>query len=429
MTSLLDRASRVLAGGPGTFSKHPSKYAQGIGPDALVAGEGCWVTGSDGTAYLDTVAALGPMLLGYGHPEVTKAVMRQVKTGGSFSMLHPLEVECAELLVSIMPQMEMVRWMRNGSDGTGAAIRLARAITGKRHVICCGYHGASSNDWYAITTDRAEGVLSLNAGYSHQIPFGDFSGVPVHVWDDLAAIIVEPPPFRWESAIEADALKLGEFGSIAHAHGAFFILDEVITMLRYGLGGATAMYGLDPDLITGGKALANGLPLAVLGGKREYMSYFDTGRVFTSYTFAGETTALAACKAVIETLRDTPALENLQKQGDAIGNGLQTLFRQYGLPVEVWGNYARIAVKWQRTVQATTEQLRTLWIQEHARHGVLVGYGVIFPMAVWSAHDTQHFLTTAQDACQVIRESLDTGTMDESLQCPIIYNSSAIRHA
>ena len=128
MSSLIDRANTVLAGGPGTFSKHWSRYPQGIGPEALVAGEGCYVTGSDGITYLDTVSALGPIILGYGHPAVTSAVIAEVQHGSSFSMMHPLEIEVAELLCDLIPCAEMVRFMRNGTDATSTAVRLALSL-------------------------------------------------------------------------------------------------------------------------------------------------------------------------------------------------------------------------------------------------------------------------------------------------------------
>src|SRR5262249_23073992 len=158
----------------------------------------------------------------------------------------------------------MCRWVRNGSDATGAAIRLARAVTGKRHILMTGYHGASSNDWYAITTSQSAGVLRNIAAYSHQIAWGDFSRIRPYVYTDLAAVIVEVPSLPWGTPIADVTATLQRYQDLAHAHGAAFILDEVVTMLRYGLGGAQTLYGVQADLVTGGKALANGLPLAVL---------------------------------------------------------------------------------------------------------------------------------------------------------------------
>ena len=422
-TDLLERATKVLAGGPGTFSKHWEKYPEGLAPVGAVSGEGAYIVGTNGRVYLDTVAALGPVLLGYGHPLVDDALLAQLKRGTSFSLLHPLEVEVGELLCTIMPTIDAVRWCRNGSDATGAAVRLARAMTGKQTVLCCGYHGASSNDWYAVTTDKPAGVLAVNAQYCFQIPFGDFSGVSPAMLDDLAAVIVEVPPFRWTGAAQAspeECAALRRFQTLAHEHGALFILDEVITMLRYGLSGASGYYGLSPDLVTGGKALANGLPLAVLGGTAATMRRFDDGDLFCSYTYAGETTALAACKAVIGVLRDTEALATLWTMGTRLGHGLVDLFAKYALPAEVWGNAARISVRWQDTGEATATHLRTIWLAEHARRGILHGIGVIFPQAIWRSTEVTRLLEAAEATCVIIRDLLASKTACDYAACPPI---------
>ena len=154
-----DRAAHVLAGGPGTFSKHASRYPQGFAPEAITHGCGAYIVGTNGRRYLDTIAALGPILMGYQHPAVYQAIMEQLACGTSFSMLHPLEVIVAELLCDVLPCAEMVRFARNGTDVTNMAIRLARAVTGKRHAIFVGYHGGGS-DSYGITTDKIAGILS-----------------------------------------------------------------------------------------------------------------------------------------------------------------------------------------------------------------------------------------------------------------------------
>lgn len=429
-THILDRALKVLAGGPGTFSKHIFRYPQGIGPSALKCGDGCYVIGDDGKKYLDTVSALGALFLGYGHATVQEAIIQQLTAGTSFSMLHPLEVEVAELLCTVLPGMDMCRFMKNGSDATNAAIRMARAVTGKRHVITCGYAGANY-DWYGITTPQNAGILPNVAPYSHQIPWGDFSSIPRHVYDDLAAVITEVPSLPWTGlthGAENECATLAMYRNIAHAHGAVFILDEVITMLRYGLGGAQAYYHIQADLVTGGKALANGLPLAVLAGKRELMEYFNSGTIFCSYTFAGETIALAAAKAVIETLRHTDALANLQHQGQALGDGLQALFREYDLPVRLLGNYARLAVRWQDVHgTATALELRTLWLAEMARRGILAGTGVIFPMACWQEDETQLMLTAAAEVCDLMAQALAVRRVQEALPCPVIQDVLAVR--
>ena len=424
---LASRAQQILAGGPGTFSKAPSRYPQGLAPTALVRGQGCYVTDTEGRRYLDTVAALGPILLGYAHPVVNQAILEQLGRGTSFSMLHPLEVEVAELLCEMLPCAEMVRWCRNGTDATGMAVRVARACTGKQHAVFVGYHGGAM-DSYGITTDKTAGILPQLAPYNHQTTWGNLSTVPRHAYENLALLMVEVPSLSWGASAESVCKTLGMYRDIAHAHGALFVLDEIVTWPRYALGGAQALYGIMPDLCTVSKAIANGLPLAALVGQRQYMERLNTGDIFASYTFAGETTALAAAKAVITVLRDTDALENLQRQGQAFGDGLQALFHEYDLPVTLLGNYARMAVCWQDvSAKATILELRTLWLAEMARRGILLGTGVVFPMTCWVEKDVQKILVAAEQVCDLMEFALERGAVQDDLPCPVIQDVLAVR--
>ena len=424
---LAHRAQQVLAGGPGTFSKAGSRYPQGFAPTALVRGQGCYVTDTEGRRYLDTVAALGPILLGYGRLAVNHAIMEQLGCGTSFSLMHPLEVEVAELLCEVLPCAEMVRWCRNGTDATHMAIRLARDFTGRAHAIFVGYHGGAG-DSYGITTDKTAGILPQLAPYNHQTTWGDLSPVPRHVYENLALIMAEVPSFLWGTADETVRKTLEMYRDMAHAHGALFILDEIVTWPRYSLGGAQKLYDILPDLCTVSKAIANGLPLAALVGQRQYMERLNRGDIFASYTFAGETTALAAAQAVIAVLRDTDALTNLQRQGQALGDGLQALFHEYDLPVDLLGNYARMAVRWQDVpAKATILELRTLWLAEMARRGILLGTGVVFPMTCWMEKDVQKILAAAEQVCDLMAFALERGTVQDDLPCPVIQDVLAVR--
>ena len=146
---------RVIPGGTQTLSKGPSQFVDGVSPKFLRCGRGCHVWDVDGNEYIDYPMALGPILLGYDHPAVTEAVIAQVHEGSTFTLMHPLEVEVAELLVEMIPCAERVRFAKNGADATGGAIRAARALTGREHVVATGYHGY--HDWYIASTERNAG--------------------------------------------------------------------------------------------------------------------------------------------------------------------------------------------------------------------------------------------------------------------------------
>ena len=424
------RAELVLAGGPGTFSKSAARYPQGIGPTSLVSGEGCYVIGDEGRQYLDTVSALGPIILGYGHPAVTEAVMQQVQHGTSFSMLHALEVTAAETLCRLLPCADMVRWCRNGTDSTNMAVRLMRAITGKRHIIFVGYAGGGG-DSYGITTDKHAGILATIAPYNHQLTWGDWNTLAATlrlIKDDLAGILVEVPPLPWGSPPGIIRTALNDYQGLAHGKGALFTLDEVVTFPRYDLHGAQGLYGVAPDLCCVSKGIANGFPLAALVGQRRYMERLNVGDIFASWTFAGETTALAACQATLTVLETTDALVNLHTQGQRYGEGLVEILARYRLPATVWGHPSRLAVRWQAMGSTTSGAvLRTWWLAEHARRGVLLGIGVIFPMVAWQDTDVTHLLAVADEVGTIMRMAIDEERLVSDCPCPVIADVLAVR--
>ena len=429
MTDWQPRAEAVLAGGPGTFSKHWSRYPQGLAPFGLVSGEGAFVTGTDGRTYLDTVGALGPNLLGYGHSAVVAAVQTEAAHGGSFSMVTPLEITTAELLCNLLPCAEMVRWCRNGTDATGMAVRLARAITGHRHGIFVGYHGGAM-DSYGITTDKRAGLLPVLAPYNHQLAW-DSAVAQVEAFPaerDLACIMVEVPALPWGTLPTVLRQTLSHLQHLAGERGALFILDEIVTFPRYGIHGAQGLYHLTPDLCTVSKGIANGLPLAALVGPRRHMSRLNAGDIFGSWTFAGETTALAACTATLKTCRDTPALQVLRQHGQRLGDVLQQVCWDYRLPASVLGNYARIALRWRDLPGvATAAELRTLWLQEHARRGILHGIGVMFPAACWTEATVQTLSDAATEVGLLVGEAIAARRVQALLACPVINDVLSVR--
>ena len=172
---LWDRALRVIPAGTQTLSKAPSQFVDGVSPKFLVRGKGCHVWDVDGNEYIDYPMALGPILLGYDYPPVTEAVIAQIREGTTFTLMHPKEVELAERLVDVIPCAERVRFAKNGADATGGAVRAARALTGREHVIATGYHGY--HDWYIASTERNAGIPSLYLDLIHTVPFNDLAAL------------------------------------------------------------------------------------------------------------------------------------------------------------------------------------------------------------------------------------------------------------
>lgn len=426
---LRQRAERILAGGSSTFSKSWERYPAGIAPFSLVSGEGTYVTGTNGKTYLDTVGALGPNLLGYSHPVVTEAILEQVRLGTSFSMVHPLEIEVAELLCELIPCADMARLCKNGTDATSMAVRLARAITKKEDTLFIGYHGGAM-DSYGSTTDKNDGILKTVAQHNFQSSWAHIPAL-IHTWEsheNLACIMGEVPALEWDEPEETYVEGLLALQGLAQRTGALFVLDEIVTFPRYDLYGAQGLYGITPDLCTVSKGIANGLPLAALVGKREYMQYLNRNSIFASWTFAGETTALAACKATLETCRDTDALETIRLLGTQFGYETRDYLELAQLPATVYGNYARIAVKWRDLPGiATAAELRTLWLQEQAKRGVLYGIGVVFPNSAWSWPILGTLLEKTEEVCDVMAKAVASQTVQQQLECPVITDVLSVR--
>ncbi len=324
-----ERARQVIPAGTQTFSKGPDQLAPGFGPKFLVRGQGSRVWDVDGNEYVDLTMGLLPLILGYSHPLVDEAVRRQLSDGSTFSLMHPLEVEVAETICEIVPCAEMVRFAKNGSDATAGAVRLARAATGREIVACCGYHG--SHDWYIGTTSRNLGVPRAVASLTKPFRYNEIEsleGVFNAHPGQVAAVILEPITFE-----EPKGRFLQEVRDLTHRHGAVLIFDEIVTGFRFELGGAQQRFDVVPDLSTFGKAVANGLPLSGIAGRRELMELFDT--VFFSFTFAGEVLSLAAAKATIAELRETGGPRYLEDLGRQLQDGVRELIRTHSLEAEI----------------------------------------------------------------------------------------------
>ena len=428
---LWQRAARVLAGGPATLSKHPSRFPQGLAPIFLDRGEGAYCWDVEGRRYIDTIAALGPILLGHGHPGVMEAVQRQGAQLTSASLPTWLEVEVAERLCSLIPGAEQVRFASNGADVTNAAVKIARYVTNKSHVIFCGYHGG--HDAYLSTTDKDGGILSLIGNYHHQVRWRDLAQLDTLLADcgaDFACLMLEVPPEAWGMPSDETATILRQYQQRTHDEDALFILDEVVTGFRYGLAGAQGYYDVQADLACFSKGIANGHKLAAITGPRELMQAFDGGKVFLSTTFGGEATALAACKATLDVLQQTPALEHLHWYGSGVGNNLAGLLDKYGIPARLRGNYARMVLDWQDVPGiVTADELRTLWLQELLRHGVLASVP-IFSMCCWNEVIVQELCRAFEAACivlaQVVHEQRPIGDV---LECPAITDVFSQRYS
>lgn len=321
-----------------TFSKDARFFAAGFEPTYLTYGDGANVHGSDGRMYLDWVSGLGANLLGYlRHADDSprsrwvNQVQLALNDGAGFSLPHVLERQVADKLVAMLAahvpgwkdQPLGVRFGLSGSDACSMAVRLARAATGRSYVVSVGYHGW--HDMFVALTPPAWGIPE--GSWIHRSPFmrtAPFGKVKVlenemHPWStgNLAAVIIEQPPQEPLAGYWHKVRKL------CTEHGALLILDEVVTGLRFGLGGAAEVYGIEPDIVCMGKGLGNGIPISAMVGRREYFDWFDRkDPVFVSSTHFGNAVSLAAADAVLDVW--TPDCVNyLWSIGKLLKDGLR----------------------------------------------------------------------------------------------------------
>ena len=407
----LDRAERVIPLASQTFSKSRTQYPVGAAPLFAVRSKGGRTWDIDGNEYVDLVSSLGAVALGYGDEEIEEAVIRQLRDGVTLSLATPLEAEVAERLVELIPCAEQVRFGKNGTDATSAAIRLARAFTGREHVIVCGYHGWQ--DWYIGSTTMNRGVPQRTQSLTHSIPYDDLDALRAVIAeypDQIAAMIMEPMTSTFPAKGYLEAVR-----AITAEHGIVLVFDEMLTGFRFASGGAQEYFGVTPDLASFGKALSNGFPLSAIVGRADILA--EMPRIFFSGTFGGETLSLAAARVVLDRYRTGEPTRILTEKGTALRDRIEAL-----RPVEskaflsFSGHPTWVFHQWAIDDAETLAEAKTLLLQELLRRGVLA----LSTHEVTVAHtdeDIEHAATQFADAVQVVVDGLASGDLRARLEC------------
>jgi glutamate-1-semialdehyde 2,1-aminomutase len=322
---LYDRARRVIPGGF-HLSGNPLVDAETT-PSYFEAGRGCRINDVDGHEYIDYLMAFGTHLLGYARAEIAEAAAQQASRGALLSLNHPLHVQLVETLLPLLPGAELAMFFKTGSEATTAALRIARAYTGRRMVARAGYHGW--HDWCLplerfVPAGLAEQVLEFRApdpGSLRRL----FEQHP----RDIAAVILAP-----EMVVPFEPELIHELAQIARVHGALFIMDEVKTGLRIHPGSICQRIDLVPDLITVSKALANGWPLALTAGSRRIMA--TAAGMHCSATYHGDTAAMAACLRTVGIVAAEQVQQHVAALGQRLIDGLNALAAELNVPARAY---------------------------------------------------------------------------------------------
>jgi glutamate-1-semialdehyde aminotransferase len=412
--ALLERARKVVPGASQTLSKGPRMFVEGAYPVFLERGRGCHVWDVDGNEYVDYILGLASITLGYDYPAVTEAVARQAGQGSIFSLPHPLEVEVSERLTEIIPSAEMVRFFKTGSEANVAAIRVARAATGRDIILysSSAYHGW--HDWYAITTQRSKGIPKDFARLVEPFDYNDLPSLERALdehYGKVAAVIMEP---AW---VDEPAVGFLEgVKALAHRHGALLIFDEIITGFRWARGGAQEYFGLVPDLATFGKGMANGLPLAALVGKAELMQELGKDDVFVSSTFGGDTLALAAARATIEEYERKAVIDLLWAAGRRFQDGFRAAAARSCDSAECLGYPVHPKIVIRHESEEARRLLMSLFLQETGRRGVIFHHAGFYVSFSHSDADVDQSLEACEAALGVVGEAVADGRITERLE-------------
>ncbi len=304
-----------------TYSKSYKVHFKNISPYFLKKGNGCYVWDEDNKKYIDFICGLLPIIIGYNCKQINKAIIKQLNKGITFSLPTKIETQLSKVLCKLIPSAEMVRFGKNGSDVTAAAIRLSRAYTKRNNVIFCGYHGW--HDWYIGKTKMSIGVPEKIKKLTTSFKYNDINQLEKILKKNpkkYAAIIMEPV-----YDIEPKSNFLKKVRLLSKKYGCLLIFDEIVTGFRVHLKGAQHYYGVTPDVSCFGKAMANGMPISAIVGKKKIMKNFD--KIFFSTTFGGETLSMVAALETIKYLKSKKVINSIKKFSKYLINDINNILK------------------------------------------------------------------------------------------------------
>lgn len=392
----------LIPGGSHTYSKGDDQFPENMAP-YIVRGKGCRVWDVDGNEFIEYGNGLRSVVLGHAFEPIVAAAHKQILLGTNFGRPSVIELKCAETLLNVIEGADMVKFTKNGSDANDAAIKLARAYTGRKKIAYCASHPFFSiNDWFIGTTPMDAGIPEEIKDLSFRFYYNDLQSVELlfkqHP-NEIACLILEPQ--KYDAPQDGFLQKLKD---LCDRNGALLILDEMITGFRWDLGGAQRKYNVVPDLSTWGKALGNGFAIAALTGKRDIMELggltHDSERLFLlSTTHGAETHSLAAAIATIQYFKEHDVITQLYEQGTKIEKGISAICTELGLIEKfvVCGPPCALIYSTHDNDGHTSQRMRTLFLQETMKRGLLM------PSLIVSYSHTD---ADINETCQKIYEAL-----------------------
>ncbi|RSN35828.1 glutamate-1-semialdehyde 2,1-aminomutase [Amycolatopsis sp. WAC 01416] len=405
-----ERLHAMIPGGAHTYAKGDDQYPENLAP-VISHGLGAHVWDVDGNEYIEYGSGLRAVSLGHVHPRVSEAAHREIDRGANFARPSIVEERAATKFLETVPTAEMVKFAKNGSDATTAAVKLARAATGRPLVAICRDHAFFSiDDWFIGTTPMSSGIPAGITDLTVSFPYGDLPATERLLQEhagQVACLILEA-----STQLEPPAGYLVGLRELADRYGCVLVFDEMITGFRWSEAGAQGFYGVTPDLSTFGKALGNGFAVSALAGKRELMELGGLRtakeRVFLlSTTHGAETHSLAAAIAVMETYTEEGIAARLHALGDRLAAGVREVAASAGVEehVVVRGRASNLVFGTLDAEKKPSQDYRTLFLRQLVTGGVL-GPSFVVSSAL-SEEDIDRTVEVVSQACLVYRKALD----------------------
>ena len=406
---------RLVPGGAHTYARGDDQMPEAM-PVVIARGQGCRVQDLDGNPYVEYGMGLRAVTLGHAEPRVTAAAAEWLARGVGFSRPSSVEREAAEAFLCLISGAEQVKFCKDGSSATTAAVTLARAATGRDLVAVCTDHPfLSQNDWFIGTTGMDAGIPAAVRALTVGFPYGDLAALAA-LFDahdgQVACVVMEATRGADDPTAHLRAVQ-----ALCRARGAVFVLDEMITGFRWHAGGAQGLYGVTPDLSTFGKALANGFAVSALAGRADLMGLggmeTDRDRVFLlSSTHGAETHALAAAVATMQIYAAGGVVEAMDEAGARLRLGADQAIAAAGVRgfVGVAGRDSNLVYTTADADGCPSQPYRTLLLQELTRRGILAPSFVVS-----AAHDDDAIDETVDAfaaALLVYRQALDAGSVE-----------------
>lgn len=411
------RIQELIPGGAHTYSKGDDQFPLNA-PGAIVRGKGSHVWDLDGNEYIDCSMGLTSVCIGHGYEPVAQAVCEAAFQGTNFQRPAAIELEAARIFLETVQSGDMVKFAKNGSTVTTAAVKLARAYTGRNRIAIAREHNFFSyDDWFIVTTPCDRGIPAYVREITAAFSYNNYASVEALLADndhDIACLIMEPVKF---DPPRDDFLH--KVAALCKERGVILILDEMITGFKWGLTGAQNYYGVKPDISTWGKGIANGFSACALTGRADIMELGGIRRegddklFLISTTHGAETTGLAAMIATIEEFKQHDMIESNWARGAALKQRLEQIVHKHELgdALQLLGYPCLFALACRSPAGVPDDTYRTLMMQEMIARGVLF-QGLFYPTWSHQQAEMDHLAMAFDESCAVYRKAIEAGTTD-----------------